>query len=100
MLKALAFSVMTVLFGATAVAYAGTCNGPCCTQAAPSCMSAAPTAPAAEHADMNMPAARAPQGTRSFSYQPSTDYAPGRRTSRPSLNSGVRGAASKALGSY
>lgn len=97
MLKSLALSMMTVLFGATAVAYADTCNGQCCTQAAPSCMSAAPTA---EHSDMNMPAARAPQGTRSFSYQPSTDYAPGRRTSRPSLNSGVRGAASKALGSY
>lgn len=97
MLKSLAFSMMTVLFGATAVAYADTCNGPCCTQAAPSCTSAAPTAPAAEH---SMPAARAPQGTRSFSYQPSADYAPGRRASRPSLNSGVRSAASKALGSY
>jgi hypothetical protein len=49
---------------------------------------------------MNMPAARAPQGTRSFSYQPSTGYAPARGTNRQGWNSGVRGAASKALGNY
>ena len=99
MLKSLAFSVMTVLFGATTVAHAGACNGSCCTTAEPSCC-AAPAAPANEHSNMNMPAARAPQGTRSFSYQPSTDNTPARRTSRPGWNSGVRGAASKALGNY
>lgn len=100
MLKSLVFSMMTVLFGATAVAHAGACNGSYCTQAEPSCMSAAPTASADEHSNMNMPAARAPQTTRSFSYQPSTDYSPARRTSRPGWNSGIRGASAKALGNY
>jgi hypothetical protein len=98
-LKSITFSLMAVLFGATAAAQAAY-NGSCCTEAATCCTSGAPAPPADEHSNMNMPTARAPQGTRSFSYQPSTGYAPARGTSRQGWNSGVRGAASKALGNY
>jgi hypothetical protein len=96
MLKSIALSLVAVLFGATSAAQAA-CNGSCCTQAEPSCMAAAP---AHEHSNMNMPTTRAPQGTRSFSYEPSTRYAPARGTSRPGWNSGIRGASAKALGNY
>lgn len=97
MLKSIAFSLMTVLFGATAVAQAA-CGNSCCTQAAPCCTSGAPTAPADEHSNMPMPTAKASQSTRSFSYQPSNGY----RSATPSRSQGfnVRGATSKALGNY
>ena len=97
MLKSIAFSLMTVVFGATAVAQAA-CGNSCCTQAAPCCTSGAPAAPAEEHSDMPMPMTKAPQSTRSFSYQASNGY----RSAIPGRSHGfnVRGATSKALGNY
>ena len=100
MLKTIACSLLTVLLSTTSFANAGTCNGSNCTLGETSC-SAATAAPANEHSNMNMPTASAPQGTRSYSYQPSSDYTtPSRRAARPGWNSGVRGATSKALGNY
>lgn len=97
MLKTTAFSLAIVLFGAAATAKAG-CNGSHCA-AEPSCAATAQAAPADEHSNMPMPSARAPQGTRSFSYQPSTGYSAPRAT-RSQGWTAVRGAASKASGNY
>jgi hypothetical protein len=49
---------------------------------------------------MNMPTAKAPQSTRSFSYQPSTRVYRSPMTRSRGWNSGTRGAGSKALGNY
>jgi hypothetical protein len=99
MLKSITLSLLTVLFGATAVAQAR-CGNSCCAQAAPCCSSGAPAAPADEHSNMPMPTAKAPQATRSFSYQPSTGYSPARGMSQQGRKSGVRDATSKSLGNY
>lgn len=72
---------------------------PCCA-AAPCCTAtpAAPSAAATEPSKSEM--AQAPQATRSFSYQPSTNYASPRAMTGSRANWGVRDAASKANGSY
>ena len=105
MSKLFALAVVASLFVASTAQAAshGSCCAPaaaCCSQAEPSCASGSPAAAADEHSNMNMPSAKAPQSTRSFSYQPSTGYSAPRTMSRPGWNSGVRGAASKALGNY
>ena len=97
MLKSIAFSLMTVLFSATAVAQAA-CGNSCCTQGAPCCTSGAPAAPADEHSNMQMPTAKASQSTRSFSYQPSNGNRP--TSSSRSQGFNIRGATSKAMGNY
>jgi hypothetical protein len=100
MLKTAAFSLLTVLLGTASIAYAGTCNGSHCTVSEPGCC-APPAAPAHEHAATNVPTAKAPQSTRSYSYQPSRSYStPTRRAARPGRSSGIRGADAKILGSY
>ena len=97
MLRTIILSLLTVLFGATAVAHAA-CGTSCCTQATASCTAGAPAAPADEHSNMQMPMTKASQSTRSYSYQPSNGY----RSASPGRSQGlnVRGAASKALGNY
>lgn len=94
MFKSISVSLLTLLFGATTAAQAA-CGNSCCTQAAPCCTSGAPAAPADEQASMQMPMTKAPQSTRSFSYQPSNGY-----RATPSQGWNGRGAASKALGNY
>lgn len=99
MLKTLSFAAAAVLFVVTASAQAD-CNASCSPQGCASPSAGVQPAPAHDHSNTNMPAARAPQTTRSFSYQPSTRYAPARGMSRPGWNGGTRGAASKVLGNY
>jgi len=84
----------------------GCCEPTCCEAAAPCCGATAAAAPAPT-ADNNANAAnntaQAPQSTRSFSYQPSTNdnYAPVTRgVNRGRASFGARDAASKALGNY
>ena len=98
MIKLFAVALTASLFGGSAAQAA--CGGSCCAQAAPCCTSGAPAAPADEHSNMNMPSAKAPQATRSFSYQPGASYGATRAMNRQGWNSGARGATSKALGNY
>lgn len=99
MMKTLVFAAAAALFIFTASAQAA-CNGSCSSEGIACQSPGVQGAPAHDHSNMNMPAARIPQTTRSFSYQPSTRYAPARGMSRPGWNAGTRGAASKVLGNY
>ena len=95
MTKLFALALVASMFGASAATAQAGCNGSC--NATTSCASA-PAAPAAEHA--NMDTAKAPQSTRSFSYQPSRGVYRSPMTRSRGWSSGTRGAGSKVLGNY
>lgn len=100
MSKLFAIALTATVFGASAATAQAACNGSCCAPAASCCTTAVPAAPTHDHANMSAPTARAPQATRSFSYQPSPVYRAPRSMRSQGLNSGVRGAGSKVLGNY
>lgn len=97
MSKLLTLSLMTVLLGTSAAAAEAGCNSSCAMACQPTCAAATPQ----DMAQMQQTTARAPQATRSFSYQPSptgTYRAMPRSRGRNSF--GPRGATSKLLGNY
>jgi hypothetical protein len=93
---------------ASAGRHRGGCCAPSCCETAASCCgdtAAAPTPAADNNANAANNTAQAPQSTRSFSYQPSTNnvysVAPGRTNGGRIMNSyGLRGAGSKEIGNY
>jgi hypothetical protein len=100
MSKLIAIALTASLFVVSTATAQAAGRGSCCTQAAASCTSAAPAAPAHDHANMTAPTAKAPQATRSYSYQPSQTYRAPRSMRSQGWNSGIRGADSKVLGNY
>ncbi len=96
MSKLFAFAIVAAMFAASTATAQAAGRRCCCAPTAACCASAAPAAAADQHADMNV--AKAPQSTRSFSYQPGTGYGATRAMRSQGWNSGVRDATSKVLG--
>jgi hypothetical protein len=98
MSKLFAFAVVASLFAVSTATAQAAGRRSCCAPAAACCAAAAPATAAVQHADANV--AKAPQATRSFSYQPSTDFGSARGMSRQGWTAGTRDATAKVLGNY